>query len=90
MHADPFWPSQSFVKERFIHVGLRVLLGHLVEMAETLREHLEGHDSTTVLNDAGVGTVTDFRVYPDGVDTWTVKDRERTDAGAREELLTSV
>ena len=71
----------------FGHVGLRVLLGHLVEMAETLREHLEGHDCTTVLNDEGVGTVTVFRVYPDGVDTWTVKDRERTDPGAREELL---
>ena len=41
----------------FGHVGLRVLLGHLVEMAETLREHLEGHDCTTVLNDDGVGTV---------------------------------
>ena len=27
----------------FGQVGLRVLLGHLVEMAETLREHLEGH-----------------------------------------------
>ena len=68
-------------------VGLRVLLGHLVEMAESLREHLEGHASTTVLNDDGVGTVTVFRVYPDGVDTWTVKERERHDPGAREELL---
>ncbi len=67
--------------------GLRVLLGHLVEMAEALREHLEGHLSTTVLNDDGVGTVTVFRVYPDGVDTWTIKDRERTDPAARDELL---
>ena len=71
----------------FGRVGLRVLLGHLVEMAESLREHLEGHDSTTVLNDDGVGTVTVFRAYPDGVDTWSVKERERTDPGAREELL---
>ena len=67
--------------------GLRVLVGHLVEMAEALREHLEGHVSTTVLNDAGVGTVTVFRVYPDGVDTWAIKDRERTDPAARDELL---
>ena len=67
--------------------GFRVLLGHLVEMAEVLREHLEGHGSTTVLNDDAVGTVTVFRVYPDGVDTWTIKDRERTDPAAREELL---
>ena len=71
----------------FGYVGLRVLLGHLVEMAETLREHLEGHDCTTVLNDDGVGMVTVFRVYPDGVDTWTVRDRERTDPAARDELL---
>ena len=71
----------------FGRIGLRVLLGHLVEMAESLREHLEGHDSTTVLNDDGIGMVTVFRVYPDGVDTWTIKDRERTDPDAREELL---
>ena len=71
----------------FGRVGLRVLLGHLVEMAELLREHLEGRDSTTVLNDDGVGPVTVFRVYPDGVDTWTIKDRERTDPAARAELL---
>ena len=71
----------------FGRIGLRVLIGHLVEMAESLREHLEGHDSTTVLNDDGIGTVTVFRVYPDGVDTWTIKDRERTDPDAREELL---
>ena len=71
----------------FGRTGLRVLLGHLVEMAEALREHLEGHDSTTVLNHDGVGTVTVFRAYPDGVDTWTIKDRERTDPAARDELL---
>ncbi len=71
----------------FGRVGLRVLLGHLVEMAELLREHLEGHDSTTVLNDDGVGPVTVFRVYPDDVDTWTIKDRERTDPAARADLL---
>ena len=71
----------------FGRTGLRVLLGHLVEMAEALREHLEGHGSTTVLNHDGVGTVTVFRAYPDGVDTWTIKDRERTDPAARDELL---
>ncbi len=71
----------------FGKTGMRVLLGHLVEMAELLREHLEGHESTTVLNDANFGTVTLFRAYPDGVDTWTIKDRERTDPAARDELL---
>ena len=28
-----------------------------------------------------------FRVYPNGVDTWTIKDRERTDPAARADLL---
>jgi glutamate/tyrosine decarboxylase-like PLP-dependent enzyme len=67
--------------------GMRVLLGHLVEMAELLREHLEGHVFSTVLNSENFGTVTLFRVYPDGVDTWTVKDRELSDESARDELL---
>ena len=66
--------------------GLRVLIGHMVEMAELLREHLEGHRMTTVVNGDNFGTVTLFRVYPDGVDTWTIKDRERSDASAREDL----
>ena len=34
--------------QRFGQVGLRVLLGHLVEMAESLREHPEGHDCITI------------------------------------------
>ena len=66
--------------------GLRALLGHLVEMTELLREHLEGHRMTTVLNGENFGTVTLFRVYPDGVDTWTIKERERIDPTARDLL----
>ncbi|MGD2046858.1 MAG: pyridoxal-dependent decarboxylase, partial [Gemmatimonadota bacterium] len=66
--------------------GFRALLGHIVEMAELLREHLEGHAATTVLNSDNVGTVTLFRAYPDGVDTWTVPDRERTDASFRDDV----
>ena len=30
--------------------GLRAILGHIVEMAQLLREHLGGHAGTTVLN----------------------------------------
>ena len=41
-------------------------------MAEVLREHLEGHSATTALNADSFGTVTLFRAYPDGVDTWTI------------------
>jgi L-2,4-diaminobutyrate decarboxylase len=66
--------------------GLRCMLGHLVEMAELLREHLEGHESTTVMNGDNFGTVTLFRAYPAGVDTFTVKDRERTDPAYRDQL----
>jgi glutamate/tyrosine decarboxylase-like PLP-dependent enzyme len=67
--------------------GYRVLLGHVVEMAEVLREALEAHPDTTVLNGDNVGPVTLFRVYPPGVDTFTVKERERTDPGFRAQLL---
>ena len=67
--------------------GFRALLGHLVEMAEALREHLEGHSATTVLNGENFGTVTLFRAYPDGVDTWTIVEKERSDPSFREKLL---
>ncbi|HVU88830.1 MAG TPA: pyridoxal-dependent decarboxylase [Pirellulales bacterium] len=59
--------------------GLRVLLGHIVEMAEVLREALVAHPDLTVLNEENVGPVTLFRVYPHGVDTFTIKERERSD-----------
>ena len=45
----------------------------------TLREHLEGHAATTVLNGDNFGPVTLFRVYPDGVDTFSMPHQERTD-----------
>lgn len=67
--------------------GLGALLGHLVTMAEALREHLEGHAATHVLNDANFGPVTLFRVYPDGVDTFSVPEREMTDPAYRDQLL---
>ena len=66
--------------------GLRSLLGHLVAMAEVLREQLEGNAATTVLNGGNFGPVTLFRVDPDGVDTFTVPKREREDASYREQL----
>jgi glutamate/tyrosine decarboxylase-like PLP-dependent enzyme len=66
--------------------GLQALLGHVVTMAEELREHLEGHVSTTVLNGDNFGPVTLFRVYPDGVDTFSVPRQERTDPAMRATL----
>jgi glutamate/tyrosine decarboxylase-like PLP-dependent enzyme len=66
--------------------GLRVTLGHMVEMTQLLREHLDGHEATTVLNRDNFGTVTLFRVYPPGVDTFTIKQREFEDPAYRETL----
>ncbi len=67
--------------------GLQVTLGHMVEMAQLLREHLEGHEATTVLNRENFGTVTIFRVYPPGVDTFAIKRAELEDPAYRDSLL---
>ena len=67
--------------------GLQALLGHLVTMAEVLREHLDGHSSTTVMNGDNFGPVTLFRVYPDGVDTFSMPKLERMDPSCRDTLL---
>lgn len=67
--------------------GWQAILGHIVEMAQLLREHLEGHAYTTVLNRDNFGAVTIFRAYPDGVDTFEIKDQEMTDPEFRESLL---
>ena len=67
--------------------GLQALLGHLVTMAEELREQLEGHSATTVMNGENFGPVTLFRVYPDGVDTFSLPDQERRDPALRDTLL---
>jgi hypothetical protein len=55
-------------------------------MTQLLREHLDGHEATTVLNRDNFGTVTLFRAYPDGVDTFTVPRRELEDPDSRELL----
>lgn len=66
--------------------GLQALLGHLVTMAEELREQLEGHTATTVMNGDNFGPVTLFRVYPDGVDTFSAPEHERRDPALRQTL----
>src|SRR5439155_1140138 len=40
--------------------GFQTLLGHSVEMAEVLREHIESHPNLTVVNGDNVGPVTLF------------------------------
>jgi glutamate/tyrosine decarboxylase-like PLP-dependent enzyme len=66
--------------------GLQALLGHIVSMAEELREHLEGHAATTVMNSDNFGPVTLFRVYPDDVDTFSIPEQERRDPAMRDTL----
>ncbi len=67
--------------------GLQVIIGHIVEMAQLLAEHVESHSCTSVLNRENFGTVTLFRVYPDGVDTFQIKEKEMHDPAYREVLL---
>ncbi len=66
--------------------GLRSLLGHLVDMAETLREGLEADPATHLLNSGNFGPVTLFRAYPDGIDTSRFSERERTDPACRDKV----
>jgi L-2,4-diaminobutyrate decarboxylase len=60
--------------------GLRTLLGHLVTMAETLRNRLSAQPAISVMNSENFGPVTLFRVYPDNVDTFEFPKLEQTDA----------
>lgn len=67
--------------------GLQVVIGHLVEMAQLLREHLDGHAATTTLNRDNFGTVTVFRVYPPGVDTFSIQEKEFGDPAFKDSLI---
>lgn len=69
--------------------GLQVILGYIVEMAQLLREHLEGHEGITVLNRENFGTVTLFRAYPAGVDTFAIKRQEFNDPSYRDVLISN-
>ena len=67
--------------------GLRAILGHIVEMTQLLREHLDGREGTTVLNRSNFGTVTLFRVYPVGVDTFELQRQEFEDVANKDSLI---
>lgn len=66
--------------------GLRALLGHIVEMAQLLRECLDGHETITVLNQDNFGPVTLFRIYPEGVDACAIRQQEFEDPAFRDAL----
>jgi glutamate/tyrosine decarboxylase-like PLP-dependent enzyme len=65
--------------------GLRVLLGHAVEMAQTLRQGIEDRPELAVLNRENDGPVTLFRAYPPGVDK-DVLQREFGDASYQDQV----
>ena len=59
--------------------GYRALIGHIVEMAEMLREQLEQYPFVCVLNNYNYGPVTLFRVYPQDIDAEAAFQKELTD-----------
>lgn len=67
--------------------GFQALIGHAVDMAESLRELIAARPELSILNEHNVGPVTLIRAYPEGVDTFRVKERERTDPAFRDQLL---
>ncbi len=57
--------------------GYRVIIGHVVEMAEILRDKLESYDFIDVLNDYNYGSVTLFRVYPDKINSTDSREQSK-------------
>lgn len=66
--------------------GMRTLLGHLVTMAETLRNRLSAQSAISVMNPENLGPVTLFRVYPDDVDTFEFPKLEQSDSSYATQL----
>jgi len=68
--------------------GFRALLGHAVEMAELLRELVAARPELTVVNEENYGPVTLFRAYPEGVDTFSIRDQELHDPDRAAQVAT--
>ncbi|MHA1297963.1 MAG: pyridoxal phosphate-dependent decarboxylase family protein [Candidatus Helarchaeota archaeon] len=66
--------------------GYRVIIGHVVEMAEILRKKLEEFDFIDVLNDYNYGSVTLFRVYPAGIKARVQYQKELKDPSYSKDL----
>jgi glutamate/tyrosine decarboxylase-like PLP-dependent enzyme len=48
--------------------GFQVMIGHLIELQQSLRDELEFHQNIVVVNNDSYGAVTLFRVYPKWMD----------------------
>ncbi|RKZ46033.1 MAG: aspartate aminotransferase family protein, partial [Candidatus Parabeggiatoa sp. nov. 2] len=66
--------------------GLRVMLGHLVEVQINLRRRLHKQSTTVCVNPNNHGFVTLFRAYPRGVNAEQQYQRELTNPAYREQL----
>jgi L-2,4-diaminobutyrate decarboxylase len=58
--------------------GYRAILGHIVTMAGMLRSRIERSPYGCILNEYNCGSVTLFRIYPDGADAKLTYDQEIT------------
>lgn len=66
--------------------GYRVLIGHIVEMAEMLRQKLSNYPFIQVLNNYNYGPATLFRVYSQEVNARKEFQRELTDPSYQKQL----
>lgn len=71
----------------FGKVGLQTLLAHLVDMARLTREQFATRVGAIILNNANVGPVTVFRLYPEGIDAAQLYEAECGDAKYKDKLL---
>jgi glutamate/tyrosine decarboxylase-like PLP-dependent enzyme/anti-anti-sigma regulatory factor len=68
--------------------GYQIILGHLVTMAGRIRSKIERVDNICVVNDYNYGSVTLFRIYPNGVNAKVAYWQEIKDSNSREQLRT--
>lgn len=67
--------------------GFQSLLGHALDMSETIREEIAARAELSIVNDDNFGPVTLFRAYPPGVNTFSVKQREFDDPSFDSQVL---
>ncbi len=67
--------------------GYQVILAHLMEMSQLLREKLEDSGNAAILNKNNFGPVALFRLYPEGKAALKLQRQEKHDASYRESLL---
>ncbi|TND10249.1 MAG: putative L-2,4-diaminobutyrate decarboxylase [Bacteroidetes bacterium] len=71
----------------FGYEGYQVMIGHLIEMQQALRDELEFHQNIVVVNGDSYGAVTLFRVYPKWMDAHLQYQNEFYKEKYEEELM---